>query len=83
VYGNWPLYHLVACFFEILTPFTLKGHNFLNFILFLTIFSALNAPIGGVQFFLNKKNNGTLFLNLARIERLNVIIVIQLQLMNN
>jgi hypothetical protein len=38
-------------FFELLTPSTLKGHNFLNFITFLMIFSALDAPIGGVQIF--------------------------------
>jgi hypothetical protein len=36
-------------FFKFLTPFTLKGHKFLNYISFLTIFSALDAPIGGVQ----------------------------------
>jgi hypothetical protein len=36
-------------FFKFLTPFTLKGHNFLNFIPFFTFFSALDAPIEGVQ----------------------------------
>ncbi len=35
--------------FEFLTPSTLGAHNFLNFISFLMIFSALKAPIGGVQ----------------------------------
>jgi hypothetical protein len=32
-----------------LTPFTLRGHNFLNFIPFFTMFKAPNAPIGRVQ----------------------------------
>jgi len=48
------------CFFEFLIPFTLSDHNFLNFIPFLTIFYALDAPIKGVQVFLDIKNNGTL-----------------------
>ncbi len=38
-------------FFEFLTHSTLRGHNFVNFIMFLTIFNALNMPIGGVQVF--------------------------------
>ncbi len=42
---------MVVCFFELLTPSTLKGHNFLNSIPFLTIFNALDAPIRGVEFF--------------------------------
>jgi hypothetical protein len=42
---------LVVCFSEILIPFILRGHNFVNFILFLMIFSALNTLIGGVQVF--------------------------------
>jgi hypothetical protein len=33
---------------KFLTPFTLRGHNFLNYISFLTIFNALDASIGGV-----------------------------------
>jgi hypothetical protein len=36
-------------FFEFLTPSPLKGHNFLNSTSFLMIFSALEAPIRGVQ----------------------------------
>jgi hypothetical protein len=36
-------------FFEFLTPSTLKVHNFLNFISFFTIFSALNVLIRGFQ----------------------------------
>jgi hypothetical protein len=36
-------------FSEFLTPFTLKYHNFLISNLFLTIFSALDAPRGGLQ----------------------------------
>jgi hypothetical protein len=32
-----------------LTPSTLKSHNFLNSILFFIFFSALDAPIRGVQ----------------------------------
>jgi hypothetical protein len=39
----------MAYFFEFLTPYTLGGHNFLNFIPFLIIFNALKAPIKGVQ----------------------------------
>jgi hypothetical protein len=63
--------------FEFLTPFILKCHNFLNFILFLTIFNALDAPIGMVQICLNTKNNGALLLDLAYFEFFNVIIAIQ------
>ncbi len=40
---------LVVYFFEFLTPSTLRGHNFFNSISFLTFFSALNMPIGGLQ----------------------------------
>jgi hypothetical protein len=36
-------------FFELLTPSTLGGHNFLNCILFLTIFNVPNVPIKKVQ----------------------------------
>jgi len=39
----------VVYFLNILTAFTLGGHNFFNSIIFFTIFSALEAPIGGVQ----------------------------------
>jgi hypothetical protein len=69
--------------FELLTFFILRGHNFFNFILFLTIFITLDAPIGGVQVLFTHKNNGTLPLNLACFQHLNVIITTQLQLMNN
>ncbi len=47
-------------FFEFLAPFTLKGHNFLNFIPFLMIFNALNTPIGGVQFLFKHKKQWNL-----------------------
>jgi len=36
-------------FFEFLTPSTLKGHNFLDSILCLKFFNALDAQIKGVQ----------------------------------
>jgi hypothetical protein len=39
----------MVCFFELLTPFTLGGHNFLNYIPILTISSLPNALIKGVQ----------------------------------
>jgi hypothetical protein len=61
-------------FFEFLTPSTLGAHNFLNSILFFMIFNALEAPIEGVKFCLNTKNNGAIFLDLACLKRLNVII---------
>jgi hypothetical protein len=32
-----------------LTPFTLEGHNFLNFNLFSTILSVLDSPREGLQ----------------------------------
>ncbi len=38
-------------FFEFLTPSILGGYNFFNFILLLTIFSALDVPIRGLQIF--------------------------------
>jgi hypothetical protein len=42
--------------FEFLTPFILGCHNFFTFILFLMIFRAQEAPIGGVQvLFIHKK----------------------------
>jgi hypothetical protein len=43
------LYHLVVCFFVFVTPSILGDRNFLNSNLLLTIFSALDAQIGGVQ----------------------------------
>jgi hypothetical protein len=36
-------------FFWIIDPSTLEGHNFLNFIPFLTVFIAPYVQIGGVQ----------------------------------
>jgi hypothetical protein len=42
-------------FFEFLTPSTLGGHNYLNFIPFLMIFSASYVPIKGVQVFFGHK----------------------------
>ncbi len=41
-------------------PFYFEGHNFLKFVPFLMIFSALDAPIGGVQVFLDAKNKWSL-----------------------
>jgi hypothetical protein len=35
--------------FEFLTPFSLGGHNFLIFNLFLMIFNVLDVPRGGLQ----------------------------------
>jgi hypothetical protein len=43
------------------------------------IFSALKAPIKGVQIILDTKNNEAFPLDLAYLERLSVIIVTQLQ----
>jgi hypothetical protein len=43
----------------------------------LTIFSAPNAPIGGVQVLFRQKKNGTFPLDLACLEHLNVIVAIQ------
>jgi hypothetical protein len=77
VFGNQPLLHLVVCFFEFLTPFTLRGHNFLNSIPFLTIFCLLNVTIWRVQVCLNTKNNGALPLDLACFECISVIVVTQ------
>jgi hypothetical protein len=50
----------VVCFFEFLTPSTLGGRNFLNFISFLTILSALDVPIKGVQVFFGHKKQQSL-----------------------
>jgi hypothetical protein len=38
-------------FFLVLNPHVLGCHNFFNYILFLMIFSALDAPLRGVQVF--------------------------------
>ncbi len=67
-------------FFEFLTPSTLGGHNIINFISFLMIFSALEVPIGKVQVFSYTKKNGTFPLDMACLEYLNVIVATQLQL---
>jgi hypothetical protein len=52
LFGVWELAFVAfngLFFFEFLTPYTLKGHNFLNSIPFFMIFSALNAPTRKVQ----------------------------------
>jgi hypothetical protein len=47
--------------FEFLTPSPLEGHNFFNFIMFLTIFYAQEVLIAkGFKFGLNIRNSGTL-----------------------
>ncbi len=74
MFKNRLLYGSVVYFLKFLTPFIFEGRNFLNSILFLAIFSLLDAPIGGVQVFLNIRNNGTLPLDLACLECLSVII---------
>ncbi len=61
-------------FFEFLTSSTLGGCNFFNYILFLTIFSAPNAPYEAFQYCLDTRNNGALHLDLAYLEHLNVIV---------
>jgi hypothetical protein len=38
-------------FFEFLTPYTLGGHNSLNYIMFLPIFNAREVAIGRVEVF--------------------------------
>jgi hypothetical protein len=67
----------VVCFFEFLTLFSLGGNNFLKSILFWMIFSAPKAPIGGLQVMF--KNDGAFSLDLACLECLSVVVVIQLQ----
>jgi len=64
-------------FFELLTPSTLGGHNFLNFIMFLIIFNALEVSIKGIKFCLNTRNNGAFPLDLACLKHFNVVIAIQ------
>ncbi len=56
--------------FELLTPFTLGGHNFLNSIPFLTIF---NAPNVTIQVLLTRQ----LPLDLTYFEHLNIIVATQ------
>jgi len=57
-------------FFWVLNPFTLEGHNFLNSNPFLTIFSAPDATIGGVQVLFGHRNNTALPLDPACPEHL-------------
>jgi hypothetical protein len=59
-------------FFEFSIPFTLEGHNFLNFILFLMTSNTQDTPIRGFKFCLDTGNNGALPLNLACLECLSV-----------
>jgi hypothetical protein len=68
---------------KVIDPFILRGHNFFNPIPFLTIFGAINAPIGGVQVLFRHQKKWSPFFNLAYLGCLNVIIATQLQLMNN
>ncbi len=65
--GVWELAFVAfgGLFFEFLTPFTLRGHNFFNSISFLTIFNALNTPIGGLQVYFEHQKNGGLPLDLS------------------
>ncbi len=44
-------------FLKFLTPFTLGGHNFLIFNLFLTILSVLDVPRGSFEFFMDMRSN--------------------------
>jgi len=59
-------------FFSFWLPLLWGVITFSNLLSFLTIFSAWNTLIGMVQVCLNTKNNGTLPLDLACPERLNV-----------
>jgi hypothetical protein len=60
----------MVCFFEVLTPSTLVGINFLNSNPFLMIYNVSSVPIGGVQVCLDTKNNRALPLHLAYLEHL-------------
>jgi hypothetical protein len=66
----------------VLDPSILRGHNFFNFILFLTICSALDVPIKGFQVLLRCQKQWSPPLGYG-VEHLNAIIETQLQLMNN
>jgi hypothetical protein len=68
----------MVCFFEFFIPSTLGGHNFLNFISFLTIFNAPNALIGMFKVFLDIKNNKAFPLDPACLECSNVYSLIGL-----
>jgi hypothetical protein len=59
-------------FFEFLIPSTLGGHNFFNSTPFLTIFNALDVPIGGVQILFGHSNNEALLLDPAYPKHLSV-----------
>jgi len=60
----------MVCFFEVWTPSTLVGINFLNSNPFLMIYNVSSVPIGGVQVCLDTKNNRALALHLAYLEHL-------------
>ncbi len=81
-WGVWELVFIAfnGLFFEILTPSTLGGHNFLNSILFFMTLNVLEAPIEGFKFCLNTRNNGPVPLDMACPKRLSVIVTIELQL---
>ncbi len=54
-----------------LTPSTLGGHNFLNFNMFLIIFSALDTPIDKFMFCFDTENNRAFPLDPACLEHFN------------
>jgi hypothetical protein len=56
--GVWELAFVMfdGLFLEFLTPSTLEGCTFFNFIPFFMIFITLNAPIGGLQILFKHKN---------------------------
>jgi hypothetical protein len=62
----------VVCFFQVLTPFTLVGHNFLICNLFSTIVSVSNVPREGFKFCLDTRNNIVLPMDPACPEHLSV-----------
>jgi hypothetical protein len=64
-------------FFEFLTPSTLGGGNFFNSFPFLTIFSALDVPIRGVQVLFGHHKHEALPLDPAYLECLNVLVTNQ------
>jgi hypothetical protein len=73
--GVWELAFVVfdGFFFDFLTPSTLGGCNFLNSIMFLTIFSAPHVPISRFKFFLDTRNNGAFPLDPAYPKLLSVL----------
>jgi hypothetical protein len=60
------------CFFQFLTPSTLRVGSFLISNPFLKNFSGLDAPRGEIQVVLDTRNNGALPLDPACPERLSV-----------